>query len=361
MKSLGKFPDSFGAELAAQPEAILAAAAGLREQAGDLAEVSRAARDARAIVFTGMGGSYDVCHVPVTLLAEAGIPAIMVDGAELLHFRRPILRKDTILVAASQSGRSAEMVRLIERDDWPGGKPTVVSVTNGLESALARASSVAFDTRAGTEAGPSTKTFAASLVVLAAVAGALSGQEPGEVVRRVAAEAAVAAGALQTLLDREEELRSIATAWIGDRPVLAVLGRGTARACAEMAALLMKEAARFPAESMESGQFRHGPLELAGPDMAVAVVATEPATRDLDRVLAADLERSGASVMVVGHEADGPASSPGPGYVGIGPVARSLSSAVAMVPFQLLALQMAGDRGRDPLRLRVASKVTVRE
>jgi fructoselysine-6-P-deglycase FrlB-like protein len=93
----------------------------------------------------------------------------------------------------------------------------------------------------------------------------------------------------------------------------------------------------------------------------VAVVATEPATRDLDRVLAADLERTGASVMVVGHEAGGPASSSGPAYVGIGPVARSLSSAVAMVPFQLLALQMAGDRGRDPLRLRVASKVTVRE
>jgi glutamine---fructose-6-phosphate transaminase (isomerizing) len=361
VKSLGKFPDSFGAELDAQPDAVRAAAAGLADQTAGLEALKGAAARARSIVFTGMGGSYDVCHVPVTLLAEAGVAAVMVDGAELLHFRRPILRGGSLLVAASQSGESAELVRLLEAAVWADGRPTIVTVTNGSENSLARASDVAFDTRAGQEAGPSTKTFAAALVVLAAVARVLSGEAAAEAAAAVAAEAEVAADALQTLLDRGDELRTKAAAWLGERSMLAVLGRGTARACAEMAALLVKEAAGFPAESLEAGQFRHGPLELAGPDLAAAVVATEPVTRDLDFKLAADLERAGASVMVLGGGSGTPAVNPPAAYVGIGTVPRALSAAVAMVPFQLLAQEMAGARGRDPLRLQVASKVTTHE
>src|SRR5205807_485283 len=152
----------------------------------------------RTIVFTGMGSSYHACYVPVTSLAEAGAPAVMVDAAELLHFRRPMLDGRSVLIAVTQSGESAEVVRLVE-DEWPAG-----------------------------------------------------------------------------------------------RAALALLGRGAARAAAEMGALLMKEVARFPAESLESGQFRHGPLELAGPDLAVVVVATEPATAGLDARLTADLLRAGA-------------------------------------------------------------------
>ena len=66
-------------------------------------------------------------------------------------------------------------------------------------------------------------------------------------------------------------------AWIDGRPNLALVGRGSARAAAEMGALTLKEAARMPAESLQAAQFRHGPLELAGPKLAVIVIATEPA------------------------------------------------------------------------------------
>ena len=71
-------------------------------------------------------------------------------------------------------------------------------------------------------------------------------------------------------------------AWIDGRPNLALVGRGSARAAAEMGALTLKEAARMPAESLQAAQFRHGPLELAGPKLAVIVIATEPRTRDLE-------------------------------------------------------------------------------
>src|SRR5205085_2617679 len=113
----------------------------------------------RTIVFTGMGSSYHACYVPVTSLAEAGVPAVMVDAAELLHFRRPMLDGRSVLIAVTQSGESAEVVRLVE-DEWPAGRPLVVSVTNGVDNPVAGRADVALDTRAGTELGPSTMTFA---------------------------------------------------------------------------------------------------------------------------------------------------------------------------------------------------------
>ncbi len=69
-----------------------------------------------------------------------------------------------MLVAVSQSGESAEVVRLIE--GWaPVDRPLVVAVTNGTENTLAGLADVVLDTRAGDETGPSTMTFAGALVV----------------------------------------------------------------------------------------------------------------------------------------------------------------------------------------------------
>jgi glucosamine--fructose-6-phosphate aminotransferase (isomerizing) len=292
----------------------------------------------------------------VTVLGEAGIPAVMVDAAELLHFRRRILRSGTVLIAVSQSGESAEVVRLMN-GGWPGAPPLVASVTNGMENSLARAAALPFDTGAGTEVGPSTITFATALVVLSALAGVLAGEAPDQAAARAAAEAERAAAAVERLLDQGDQLADRMAAWIGTRPMLALLGRGTARATAEMAALLLKEAARLPAESLESGQFRHGPLELAGPDLAVAIVATEPVTRELDRRLAEDLTAAGAAVLMI-EPGDG--GSPVPS-VATGEVEASLGPAVAMVPLQLLSWRLAVQRGRNPSSLTLATKVTTRE
>ena len=98
MKSLGKFPDPFIAEIAGQPDALRRAAAGL---AGHLESLEAlAARPARALVFAGMGSSYDACYPAVTALARAGIAATMVDTAELLHFRMPTLGANDDLILA---------------------------------------------------------------------------------------------------------------------------------------------------------------------------------------------------------------------------------------------------------------------
>jgi glutamine---fructose-6-phosphate transaminase (isomerizing) len=341
------------AEIAGQPAAIRRAATAAADHAGQIAalraELSRRPR----VVLTGMGSSYDACYPAATRLAASGVLATMVDAAELLHFRMDALDAETLLVCVSQSGESAETVRLVRELRARVGGPAVAAVTNGRTSALAQLADTNLDTRAGEEHGPSTMTFAATLVMMSAVAAGLAGRE----LTVVADAETAAAGAERLLRDPESDAQALA-AWLGERPVLALLGRGESRAAAEMGALTLKEAARFPAESLQAAQFRHGPLELAGPELAVVVHASERATRDLDLGLAAELVAAGSAVVVTGPDGAAPDGAIG---VATGQVTGGLASAVEIVPVQLLSWALARSRGLAPGTYTIASKVTTHE
>jgi len=357
--SLGKFPDPFAAEIAGQPEALRRAADGLTDQAEALRRIPQAR--GRLVVFTGMGGSFHTCYPAVVELAAAGIPALHLAASELLHFRRSVLDARAVVVAVSQSGESAEVVRLALDLARSGPRPLLASVTNGLSNRLVEVADVTLDTRAGPEAGPSTLTFAGSLVMLSAVAGVLAGDPPPDAVERTRSSAFAAAEAAERLLGGSGPFALRTTRWAGGRRSLAVLGRGPARAASEMGALIVKEAAGVAAEAFDGGQFRHGPVELAGPELAAIVLATEPETRDLDVALADRLAEAGAAVLLV-TESDAVAQASGASMsVAIGPVRRALRPAVSIIPAQLLAWGLAVERGRVPGTLTRATKVTTRE
>jgi glutamine---fructose-6-phosphate transaminase (isomerizing) len=351
--SLGNFPDIFMTEIAGQPAAIRRAAAAAADQAGVVAGLGHELRVRERVVLTGMGSSYDACYPAATRLAAAGVLAMMVDAAELLHFRLDALGPETLLVCVSQSGESAETVRVVRELRDRGERPFIAAVTNGPASTLARLADRNLDTRGGEEHGPSTVTFAATLVVMAALSRSLAGREPAP-----AADAEVAAEAAERLLaDPEDTARSLA-GWLGARPVLALLGRGESRAAAEMGALTLKEAARFPAESLQAAQFRHGPLELAGPELAAIVFASEAPTRSLDIRLAGELVAAGAGVLVISPDGAAPDGAAG---IATGELAEGISSAVSIVPVQLLSWALARSRGLAPGTYTIASKVTTHE
>jgi glucosamine--fructose-6-phosphate aminotransferase (isomerizing) len=360
MKSLGNFPDPFIAEIAGQPDALRRAADGVGEQLPALARLLDVGvvRPRPIPVLTGMGSSYDACYPAVTDLAVAGIPALHIDTAELLHFRMGVLTPGAILVAVSQSGRSAELVRIARTVRESAGAPMLVSVTNGLDNPVAGMADIALDTRAGDEVGPSTITFAAALVTVAAVAGVLAGEPVTEVSARLGLAAEVAAAAAERLIGRTSLPEELAS-WLGVSHTLVLLARGPARAAAEMGALTLKEAVGLAAESLETAQFRHGPLELAGPGLAAVVIATEPETRDLDTALAAELVAAGGAVLLM--TADGGDGVAGATRIDVGSIPRALAPAVSIVPPQLLAWRLAVLRGRDPGSYLQASKVTTRE
>jgi glucosamine--fructose-6-phosphate aminotransferase (isomerizing) len=359
----GASTDSFLDDLSGQGAAILRAAIAMRDQSEALSTLGRRRPDG-VVVFTGMGGSYHACYAAATLLSERGVLTTMVDAAELLHYRASALTSNALVVAVSQSGESAEVVRLLRglRRRSPEARPAIVSVTNGLGNATARSADVALDTRAGREGGVSTRTFGAALVVLAAVADLLSGRSVDAALRRVGSGARDAARDVTRILQDRTALERALREWRGSRTELVVLGRGCARAASEMGALTLKEAARLPAESLESGQFRHGPLELAGPQLAAVVVGTEPTTARLDRALAADLARAGASTLLITAGGSGSGNRAGSVLqVDIGGAPRDLRPAAAIVPIQFLAHVAASDRGIRPGQFVHTSKVTTRE
>ena len=356
MKSLGNFPDPFIAEIAGQPDALRRAASGLADQRSVLDDIARDGAG-RIIVFTGMGSSYDACYPAVAELARAGVTAMMLDSAELLHFRMGMLGPSVLLVAVSQSGESIEVVRVIGGLAQRSERPMVVSITNGAANALASLADLSLDTRVGEETGPSTMTFAASLVAVGALGRVLAGNPIDPTLDRVAIGAELAAVAIEGLLG-ESDLPDRLVSWLAGRNTVVILGRGPARAASEMGALTIKEAVGMPVESFQAGQFRHGPLELAGPGLAAIVMATEPETLTLDLALADELLASGAAVLIVSTDPH-PASQAM--HVTTGPLDRELCPAASILPCQLLAWRLAAVRGREPGAYYRATKVTTHE
>jgi glucosamine--fructose-6-phosphate aminotransferase (isomerizing) len=207
-------------------------------------------------------------------------------------------------------------------------------------------------------------TFAAALTVLAALAEVAGGHAVAEILDLLDRAAARTAEAIEHLVGQEDAVGEALTPRIAHRPSVVLLGRGHARAASEMGALTLKEAAGVQAEAIEGGEFRHGPLELAGPGLAAFVFAVEPATRNLDRRLADELAGAGSSVIVVTDDPGGDGThAPGACEVvavdpGLDPL---LLPAAAIVPVQLVARRLAIAAGRTPGVLERASKVTTRE
>jgi glucosamine--fructose-6-phosphate aminotransferase (isomerizing) len=356
MQSLGKFPDPFLRGILEQPAAIRRAADGLAEQGTTLERIRRTARRDAPVVLTGMGGSHHACHPAVNLLAAAGVPALHVDAAELLHFRLPVAKRAGTIVFVSQSGESAEVVRLATVLATEEDRPPLTGITNGPGGTLGRSVDHRLDTRAGPEEGPATVTFAAATVVLAALGRVLAGSDVGAAIDRVQREAGTAARLVEELI-REPTVQADLLSGLLTGRRLALLARGPGLAAAEMGALTLKESG-VPAEAVGTAEFRHGPLELAGPDLGVLVLATESATRELDLRLAAHLVRAGATVVVISEDGVAPGGAHG---IAVGRLGSDLVPVPALVPVQLLAWRLATLAGRRPGEYLRAAKVTTDE
>jgi len=288
--------------------------------------------------------------------------AVTTNAAELLHFRWKAAAAASAVVLVSQSGRSVEVLRLAQKLASLTHRPRLIAITNGTDNPLTPLVDICLDTAAGAEIGPSTKSYAATFVPLTALvetmSAAASRKSTAAVMSCVVEAAYLAADATEQLIMKVPALADELFEWLNGRKMVTILGRGVARGPAETSALVLKEAARFPAEALDSADFRHGPLELAGPDLAVVLLSLEERTRRLDNRLAAEMARHKSAVLVV---ADTLSSADGVRKLAIGRIEPLLACAAAVIPAQLLAWRLARAVGRDPGEFRLASKVTTEE
>lgn len=331
-------------DLLAQPQAVADTIAGLR--ALD-ALPSRALACSR-IVLTGIGSSLHGLHPLLLRLVRAGRTAFMVETGELVHAQTALLDGQTLVIAVSQSGRSAEMLQLIDVIGSRSSRPVVVGVTNTSDSPLALLADFVVPLRAGPEYSVSCKTYVASLVALEWLGGALLGADMAALL----AELEQAAPVVQDYL---ASWRAHVAQLAGEfNPLrhLFLLGRGDSLAAVATGALVLKESTRFHAEGMSCPAFRHGPLEMVGPGLVALVFAGEPATSDLNAALARDIRSAGGRAALIGE-----ASELGALRLPLAPA--RLRPVLEMLPVQMLSLALAALAGREPGRFERATKVTI--
>jgi len=336
------------ADLLDQPLAVRAAVAGLSgapsfaSVAGDLAGGRY-----RQVVLTGMGSSYHALYPLHLRLVGRGLPSMLVETSELVHSMAETIDESTLLVAVSQSGRSAEVVRLLGLEKTPG---FTIGVTNDLGSTVARKADLTLPLHAGAEHSVSCKTYVASLAVLRWLGGALLGED----VREIGDELAQIEPPMGHYLSRwRSHTASLLDGLDGVRHLF-VVGRGASLATAGTGGLILKESARFPAEGMSSASFRHGPFEMLDDRVFVLVFAGDDRTSDLNGRLVDDILKVGGRAALVGPNA-------AMDVFRVPEVPESVRLVLEILPVQMISLALAAIAGQEAGKFQRASKVTIIE
>jgi glucosamine--fructose-6-phosphate aminotransferase (isomerizing) len=331
-----------------QPRALTDTLRALRVSA-PLARLARRLAAGRfpRVVLTGMGSSFHVLHPLHLEFVERGLGAVMVETSELIHHQKRLLDPGALIVAVSQSGRSAEMVRLLQMDR---GHSPVIAVTNTAGSPLARGADAAILTKAGREFSVSCKTYTSALLALDWLGGVLCG---GDLRPRLEALEQAAPAVSAYLAGWQAHVRSLASGLKGVRHLFLV-GRGASLAAVGTGALILKESDHFHAEGMSSAAFRHGPFDMLRPDVFVMVFAGDGPTRRLNAGLLRDIHKHRGRAELVGEEAAWPALKLPTSSSGVRPV-------LEVLPAQMVSLALAAQAGREPGRFALAAKVTTTE
>lgn len=299
------------------------------------------------IVLTGMGSSFHSLHPLNLQLISHGYTAIMVETSELVHYKKQFFDPKTLIVAVSQSGQSAEMVRLTTVNRK---RSAVIAVTNTPDSVLAKHASAALLTRAGSEFSVSCKTYVTALMALKWLGDVLC-ERDAKLTRRELKDASPAAASY--LADWKAYVESLAAKLKNIRHLFFV-GRGASLAAVGTGALIVKEADLFHAEGMSSAAFRHGPFEMLSEGTFVAVFSGDAKTRDLNRRLFADMKEQGGKAELVGE--DGTIEC-----FRLPDYGESVGNILEILPVQMITLALAALAGREPGKFELATKVTTTE
>jgi glutamine---fructose-6-phosphate transaminase (isomerizing) len=302
------------------------------------------------IVITGMGASYNAAYPMYLELSHLPIPVMFVNGAELVHYMDGLIGTRTLLWVNSQSGRSAELVHLLERIK-PTPPACILACINDETSPLATAADIRLPIHAGPESTVSTKTYINTLAVNLLAARQVTGQEIEASKNAMLAAANEMEAFLSSWQARVHELDSL----LGDFETLLVLGRGASIGAVWNGALINKEAAKFSLEGMNAAEFRHGPLELAAPGFCALLFAGSSITSALNRKLAVEIMEHGGRVIWLNSvkEPSLPTFTT--------PVVESVRPITEILPMQLLTIALAHRRGIEPGIFRYIGKVTTSE
>jgi glutamine---fructose-6-phosphate transaminase (isomerizing) len=267
---------------------------------------------------------------------------VEIEIASEFRYRDPVLDRNTLVIAISQSGETADTlaaVRYARRQ-----RARVLTVSNTVGSSIPRESDAVLYTRAGPEIGvAATKTFATQLAAmylvglyLAEVRGTMFVDEVAAVVRELGGIPAK----LQLCLERSEQVRKVAETYAEARDWL-FLGRHVGYPIALEGALKLKEISYVHAEGYPAAELKHGPIALI--EDGTPVVVVHPSSHVYAKMLTniQEVASRGATVIAIATDGDQQVAAHAAHVLRVPATAQLLSPLVCLVPLQLLAYHVA--------------------
>jgi len=306
---------------------------------------------AKQVVFTACGTSRYAALIGRYVFSKiAGKFSDVVMASEFEYFSDSI-DKNTMVIAVSQSGETADVIQGVKRAKEAGA--TVFSLVNMVESSLARISDRVVYLNCGPEIGvAATKSFLSQLVIFYLLAFAMVNRldEGTEKIQ------AVCPLIEENLHDNGNRLTELAQK-LKNRNDFYYIARGINFAMAGEGALKLKEIAYVHAEGMPAGELKHGTLALI--EKGTPVVAICPKDYTFHEVMSniAETKARGAFIIGISNQPEKSFDE----WIKIPSVEEIFYPLVCIAPLQFLAYHFAVARGLDPDKPRnLAKSVTVK-
>ncbi|GAA1097244.1 glutamine--fructose-6-phosphate transaminase (isomerizing) [Nocardiopsis composta] len=288
-----------------------------------------------------------------------------VEVASEFRYRDPILDRQTLVIAISQSGESMDTLMAVRHAREQQARVLAICNVNG--STIPRESDGVLYTHAGPEVGvAATKTFLTQLVacyLIGLYLAQVRNLKFGDEVTAVISQLATMSEQVERVLDTVGPVRELARSLSGAETVL-FLGRHVGYPVALEGALKLKELAYMHAEAFAAGELKHGPIALIEDGLPVVVVVPSPQGRSVlhDKIVSniQEIRARGARTIVIAEEGDEAVRPFADELIEIPAVPTLLQPVVATVPLQVFACELALAKGNDVDQPRnLAKSVTV--
>lgn len=303
--------------------------------------------------YAGMVGKYLIERI-------ARVPVEVVIGSEF-RYSDPIVDENTVVLAISQSGETADTLAAMEEGRRKGG--IVWSIVNAIGSQAMRTSDGFISMQTGPEIGvASTKAFTAPLVdqyMLAILLADLRGAIDEQTRRELVADLRLVPDLVGRVLDTEADIEKVAHA-LKDIKGCLYLGRGINMPIAYEGALKLKEISYIHAEGYPAGEMKHGPIALIDEEMPVLCIAPKDPWHEKMISQIQQAKARGGMVVAVATEGDELVRNMADHVLWIPNAPWMLSPVATVLPLQMLAYHIATIRGLDVDQPRnLAKSVTV--
>ena len=318
-------------------------------------------RNADRIIMTACGTSWHSALVAEYLFEEfARIPVEVEYGSEF-RYRNPVIRKNDIVIAISQSGETADTLAAIKMAKAAGAM--VFGICNVAGSSIARETNAGAYTHAGPEIGvASTKAFTSQVTILTMMAlelGKMRGEFSTSEYRTLLNELNNIPKKIEKVLESKELIEQISRLY-KDATNFLYLGRGVNFPIALEGALKLKEISYIHAEGYPAAEMKHGPIALIDENMPVVVVA--PNNGHYEKLMSnvQEVKAREGKVIAVVTEGDKELLDSTDHVIEIPATLEALTPLLTVIPLQLLSYYIAVMRGCDVDRPRnLAKSVTV--